>query len=76
MALKEQAEPINPIFNLTVFGNQAKMDKMATTGKGGQLPWAKPGIGNGANNHTIGQMRRNGRRFRDIQSRTHRISHS
>lgn len=52
------------------------MDKMATTGKAGQLPWAKAGIGNGANNKVIANMRKFARSFALKQSQTYTIQHS
>jgi len=58
---------------MLVFGVQAEMDKMATTGKGGQLPWAKAGIGNDAYNKIIANVRKFGRAFRQKQSQSYRL---
>lgn len=52
------------------------MDKTSNTGKAGQLPWAKPGIGNDAYNKLIANMRKYGRMFSQKQSQTYRVQHS
>ena len=43
-------ETIIPVFSSVAEGITHKMDKISNMGKGGQLPWAKAGIGNAAVN--------------------------
>lgn len=46
---------------------------MASTGKGGQLPFAKAGIGNDAYNKIIANVRKFGRVFTQKQSQSYKI---
>ncbi len=43
-------DTIKPIFNIAAAGLIYYMDKVGKSGKEGQLPWAKAGIGNAAVN--------------------------
>jgi hypothetical protein len=52
------------------------MDKMATTGKSGQLPWAPAGIGNEGYNKIIANVRKFGRIFSQKQSKSGGLAYS
>lgn len=65
---------IKPVFNALVKALAAKMDKISKTGKEGQLPWAKAGIGNEGKNTLVKKARSDGRTFRRAQSASYRIA--
>ena len=66
---------LKPVFFAAVCGAVA-MDKISKMAKSGQLPWHPGGIGNGAYNTLIKNMRKFGRIFREKQSQTYRLAAS